>query len=221
MASRSHFAAPLLLAVITGLIVYVSLYPFRFVERRTDAARRRCATCRGPAPGAATCSTTCCCTCRSGSAWRCWSSRAGAAWPASRPACCSGRRCRWAWNCCRHRSYRASRACATCRSMLPGRLLGALLGSGFHALGSTDLAAGRATQPLGLRRNGHPDAVADRAPVAADSGPGPAPAQARRAAAAHAATRVDGARRLFRRLAGRRTGGVPPRRSGSVQWTCT
>jgi VanZ family protein len=31
MASRSHFAAPLLLAVITGLIVYVSLYPFRFV----------------------------------------------------------------------------------------------------------------------------------------------------------------------------------------------
>jgi VanZ family protein len=32
MASRSHFAAPLLLAVITGLIVYVSLYPFRFVE---------------------------------------------------------------------------------------------------------------------------------------------------------------------------------------------
>lgn len=32
MASRSHFAAPLLLAVITALIVYVSLYPFRFVE---------------------------------------------------------------------------------------------------------------------------------------------------------------------------------------------
>jgi VanZ family protein len=32
MASRSHFAAPLLLAVIAGLIVYVSLYPFRFVE---------------------------------------------------------------------------------------------------------------------------------------------------------------------------------------------
>jgi len=32
MASRSHFAAPLLLAVITGLIVYVSLYPFRFAE---------------------------------------------------------------------------------------------------------------------------------------------------------------------------------------------
>ena len=32
MASRStHFAAPLLLAVVTGLIVYVSLYPFRFV----------------------------------------------------------------------------------------------------------------------------------------------------------------------------------------------
>ena len=32
MAGRSsHFAAPLLLAVITGLIVYVSLYPFRFV----------------------------------------------------------------------------------------------------------------------------------------------------------------------------------------------
>lgn len=30
MASRSHFAAPLLLAVVTGLIVYVSLYPFRF-----------------------------------------------------------------------------------------------------------------------------------------------------------------------------------------------
>jgi VanZ family protein len=31
MAGRSsHFAAPLLLAVITGLIVYVSLYPFRF-----------------------------------------------------------------------------------------------------------------------------------------------------------------------------------------------
>jgi glycopeptide antibiotics resistance protein len=33
MASRStHFAAPLLLAVVTGLIVYVSLYPFRFVH---------------------------------------------------------------------------------------------------------------------------------------------------------------------------------------------
>jgi VanZ family protein len=32
MASRSHFAAPLLLAVVTGLIVYVSLYPFRLVE---------------------------------------------------------------------------------------------------------------------------------------------------------------------------------------------
>jgi glycopeptide antibiotics resistance protein len=31
MASRSHFAAPLLLAVVTGLIFYVSLYPFRFV----------------------------------------------------------------------------------------------------------------------------------------------------------------------------------------------
>jgi VanZ family protein len=30
MASRSYFAAPLLLAVITGLIVYVSLYPFHF-----------------------------------------------------------------------------------------------------------------------------------------------------------------------------------------------
>ncbi len=33
MAGRStHFAAPLLLAVVTGLIVYVSLYPFRFVH---------------------------------------------------------------------------------------------------------------------------------------------------------------------------------------------
>jgi glycopeptide antibiotics resistance protein len=32
MAGRSkHFAAPLLLAVVTGLIVYVSLFPFRFV----------------------------------------------------------------------------------------------------------------------------------------------------------------------------------------------
>ena len=32
MSGRStHFAAPLLLAVVTGLIVYVSLYPFRFV----------------------------------------------------------------------------------------------------------------------------------------------------------------------------------------------
>jgi VanZ family protein len=32
MAGRStHFAAPLLLAVVVGLIVYVSLYPFRFV----------------------------------------------------------------------------------------------------------------------------------------------------------------------------------------------
>ena len=31
MASRSHFAAPLLLAVFTGLIVYVSLYPFQFI----------------------------------------------------------------------------------------------------------------------------------------------------------------------------------------------
>jgi VanZ family protein len=32
MASRTHFAAPLLLAVVTGLIVYASLFPFRFVE---------------------------------------------------------------------------------------------------------------------------------------------------------------------------------------------
>jgi glycopeptide antibiotics resistance protein len=32
MAGRSkHFAAPLLLAIVTGLIVYVSLFPFRFV----------------------------------------------------------------------------------------------------------------------------------------------------------------------------------------------
>ena len=30
MASRSHFAAPLLFAVVVALIVYVSLYPFRF-----------------------------------------------------------------------------------------------------------------------------------------------------------------------------------------------
>ena len=30
MASRSHYAAPLLLAVFVGLIVYVSLFPFRF-----------------------------------------------------------------------------------------------------------------------------------------------------------------------------------------------
>jgi VanZ family protein len=36
MAGRSsHFAAPLLLAVFTGLIVYVSLYPFRFVDGPT------------------------------------------------------------------------------------------------------------------------------------------------------------------------------------------
>jgi len=33
MASRTHFAAPLLLAVVTGLIVYVSLFPFRFAEQ--------------------------------------------------------------------------------------------------------------------------------------------------------------------------------------------
>jgi VanZ family protein len=32
MASRTHLAAPLLLAVVTALIVYVSLYPFRFAE---------------------------------------------------------------------------------------------------------------------------------------------------------------------------------------------
>ena len=30
MSSRSHFAAPLLLAIIVALILYVSLYPFRF-----------------------------------------------------------------------------------------------------------------------------------------------------------------------------------------------
>jgi glycopeptide antibiotics resistance protein len=30
MAARTHFAAPLLLAVVVALIVYVSLYPFRF-----------------------------------------------------------------------------------------------------------------------------------------------------------------------------------------------
>ena len=33
MASRTHYAAPLLLAVVTGLIVYVSLFPFRFAEQ--------------------------------------------------------------------------------------------------------------------------------------------------------------------------------------------
>ena len=44
MANRAtHFAAPLLLAVITALIVYVSLYPFRFVARRSDAGPKRCA----------------------------------------------------------------------------------------------------------------------------------------------------------------------------------
>ena len=32
MASRTHLAAPFLLAVVTALIVYVSLYPFRFEE---------------------------------------------------------------------------------------------------------------------------------------------------------------------------------------------
>ena len=30
MAGRPHFAAPVLLAVVVGLILYVSLYPFRF-----------------------------------------------------------------------------------------------------------------------------------------------------------------------------------------------
>jgi VanZ family protein len=42
MASRSYFAAPLLLAVVTALIVYVSLYPFRFAEHgptMTEALR--------------------------------------------------------------------------------------------------------------------------------------------------------------------------------------
>ena len=32
MAGRSHFAAPLLLVVAVGLILYVSLYPFRFAD---------------------------------------------------------------------------------------------------------------------------------------------------------------------------------------------
>jgi hypothetical protein len=31
MSSRSHFAAPLLLAIIVALILYVSLYPFRLM----------------------------------------------------------------------------------------------------------------------------------------------------------------------------------------------
>jgi glycopeptide antibiotics resistance protein len=39
MASRTHFAAPLLLAVVTGLIVYVSLYPFRFLEQGPTLAQ--------------------------------------------------------------------------------------------------------------------------------------------------------------------------------------
>ena len=30
MRGRSHFAAPLLLAIVVALILYVSLYPFRF-----------------------------------------------------------------------------------------------------------------------------------------------------------------------------------------------
>ena len=38
MASRSYFAAPLLLAVFVGLIIYVSLYPFRFVEHGPSMA---------------------------------------------------------------------------------------------------------------------------------------------------------------------------------------
>jgi VanZ family protein len=39
MASRTHFAAPLLLAVVTGLIVYVSLYPFRFAAHGPTLAQ--------------------------------------------------------------------------------------------------------------------------------------------------------------------------------------
>ena len=44
MASRSNFAAPLLLAVVTGLIVYVSLYPFRFARARADTRRSAAGT---------------------------------------------------------------------------------------------------------------------------------------------------------------------------------
>jgi glycopeptide antibiotics resistance protein len=36
MAERTHFAAPLLLAVIVALILYVSLFPFEFAAARTD-----------------------------------------------------------------------------------------------------------------------------------------------------------------------------------------
>ena len=38
MASRSHYAAPVLLAVVVVLIVYVSLYPFRFVPEGRSVA---------------------------------------------------------------------------------------------------------------------------------------------------------------------------------------
>jgi VanZ family protein len=43
MAGRSHFAAPMLLAVVVALILYVSMYPFRFVPEEVtllDAVRR-------------------------------------------------------------------------------------------------------------------------------------------------------------------------------------
>ncbi len=43
VAGRSHFAAPMLLAVVVALILYVSMYPFRFVPEEVtllDAVRR-------------------------------------------------------------------------------------------------------------------------------------------------------------------------------------
>ncbi len=55
MASRSHFAAPLLLAVVVALIVYVSLYPFRFAPDGPSLFDALGPAEPGRGPGAARC----------------------------------------------------------------------------------------------------------------------------------------------------------------------
>ena len=214
MAGRSsHFAAPLLLAVVTGLIVYVSLYPFRFVARRPHAARGAALAqlgARRPQRHAQQRAAVC--------AIRLLRRAAGRAALGTRGGHRRGhaarrRGSRSAWSCCRPR-WR-SRVSSLRDLSLNARGLAARHGD-RHRLSRARQprhAAGHATQPFRVRRDVDPGAVAARAAVAADARSGAAPAEARRAAAAHAAHRVDGARGILRRLARRRAGRVRPRRA--------
>ncbi len=220
MASRSHFAAPLLLAVIVGLIVYVSLYPFRFVEHGptlTEALR----TLSWARAGRGDMFNNVLLYVPFGFCVALlveprWGRLAGIVAGVLLGATLSlGLELLQASVASRVSSLRDlslnSRGFAARRRA----------GFGFSRARQQDLAAGCATQSLRLRRHGHPDAVAARAPLAVDSRPGPAPAQARRTAAA------DAARSSGRRSPASSSAGWSSHRpcstcrSGSVRWTST